>query len=592
MTTIDTTTGSDPTAVPAEADNDRPGTSVAPAVLTGEIFTGEIRPDGGDQQPLPFRVGVLDARELLDSPLHRRKDLGDLSGLRKSIELMGVREPLVVLSRRRPAATSPELPATEQGTVSGDEPGEAQEPIETFEVLVGKRRQYAAIAAERPMVPCWIAEDESEAFHIISVLEANSHRKDFEATEEADSYQLLLDYGWDEEAIAKARNLPVEQIKTAVKARRLPARAQQSLNAGTLTLEMAQLLEEFADSPAEQQQLLAYADDEWKLKHEASKVRGRHAYARSRDQAKLQLLVDGVDLTPKPRDFGYTSCTAVAAENLLDTEGQPVDVEQVKKLPGFHAFVEKQGSQARTVVYCEDPAKYGYTLKTNSAYPGLSPQEIAAKQEQERQHAEFLERLRLAGAVRREFIVATYGSAKTARKLLLDAQRAAASDNLRFFRDLDDLYRSLGGLTGAEIGKAALDRVQRSLVAKYVCGQEYNLAKAEQGHAAYLSGDPAIAWLDRLKADKYPPSDAENELYQSLLPAPQAEEPDEDDVEKEPAEASGTAATSRTEQDDSADTAAPDLEDGPATGLSTGQPDIHVGGTPDGLDQTEYAPAA
>ncbi|MBO3736666.1 ParB/RepB/Spo0J family partition protein [Actinoplanes flavus] len=439
--------------------------------------------------------------------------------------MFGVRDPLVVVSRPAPVN---ELPTEPTPPVDGDE---VDEPVtEVFEVHGGKRRHYAAIKAGQTAVPCIIVEDASAAFEILAMLEINHHHKGLLAMEEAGAYQMLLDLDWDADAIAQARNIAVDQVRTAVKALSLPARAQRALNSGALTIDMATGLEEFADSPEDQQRLLGKIDKgEYEFKHTLSTLRDKRTYRRSRDLEKAQLLVDGVDVTPKPREFGYGS-TAVAADRLVDADNQPLDVEKVKTLSGFHAFVEKNGGQARTVIYCADPAKYGYHLPETDEHEGMSPQEIAEQQEKDRCREEMLDGLRAAAAVRHEFVQRNYGTAKNCRKLATAALRAANNGHGMYRgSDLDGLYRALGGLTSAEIATAGEDRLRRSLIAKFACSQENNLGDALQRNLSWISKEPAVAWFDRLTADGYPMSDAEQLLYQSLLPATAADAVDEDE---------------------------------------------------------------
>lgn len=514
------------------------------SLVVGEIVTGPIRLNTGEDVPLPpFRAGNLDPRHLRDSPLHPRQELGDLAELVASISMFGVRDPLVVVGRPAPVN---ELPAEPTAAADGDE---ADEPVtEIFEVLGGKRRHYAAIEAGQTRVPCIIVDDAGAAFEILAILEANAHRKDLEAIEEAGAYQMLLDLDWDVDAIAQARNIAVEQVTTAVKALSLPSRAQRALNSGTLTLDMAQGLEEFADSPEDQQRLLdKIGKGEYEFKHTLSSLRDKRQYGRSRDLAKAQLLIDGVDVTPKPRGFGYDS-TAVAADRLVDADNQPLDVEKVKTMPGFHAFVEKNGGQARTVIYCEDPAKFGYHRPQADEHEGMSPEEIAEQQEKDRRREEMLDGLRMAQHVRHEFVQRTYGTAKSCRKLATATLRAAnTGQGMYRGSDLEDLYRALGGLTTAEIATAGEDRLRRSLIAKFACSQENNLGDALRG-LSWISKKPAVAWFDRLTADGYPMSEAEQQLYQALQPAPVADPVDVED-DNDDSDDSDAATAGSDEQD-------------------------------------------
>ena len=131
------------------------GTDVVPAppLVIGEIVDGEVHLNTGDQPPLPpIRAGVLDARYLLDPQVFSRTKLGDLTELTASIiERGAVKLPLVVRA-------------------VGYWPGTQ---IEQFEIIKGKRRKYAAIAAERFDVPCWIAQSDDDVQLILDMVAAN-----------------------------------------------------------------------------------------------------------------------------------------------------------------------------------------------------------------------------------------------------------------------------------------------------------------------------------------------------------------------------------------------------------------------------------
>jgi ParB family chromosome partitioning protein len=344
----------------------------------------------------------------------------------------------------------------------------------------------------------------------------------------------MLDFGWSEQQIADARRLKVEQVRTAVRARALPAPARHALNQGTLTEDQVRALDEFEDSPEERQKLLDELGDQWRFKQALARLREKRAYAKNKELARAHLVLGGVDVTPKPRGFRYEG-TATPADQLLDGDGNPVDVETVKTLPGFHGFVEKDGPDARTVVYCDDPAERGYTRKptTSPAHQGMSQEEIAAKEERDRQEAERIERLKLAATVRREFLVATYGTARTAKPLFVAALRTATlGKSLGRSADLNDLYQALGGSDPETLTGAGEDRLRRSLVAKYICNQEYNLSALWQTHGSrygyWLSESEAIAWYDELRDRNYPLTDDEHALYQELSAAEKDDEQDDD----------------------------------------------------------------
>ncbi|GAA3951868.1 ParB/RepB/Spo0J family partition protein [Actinoplanes auranticolor] len=509
---------------------DEPDAAGTDLVATAPALIGEVADEpvhlttAQDGTPLPFRAGLLDARHLHEPQGFKRTKLGDLSDMIASVRLFGVRAPLVV----RSLGLFP--PTDAEGTPVAD-----GEPVEHFAVVDGLRRRNAAIAAERFELPCFIADTDDDVQLILHMLEVNDHHKDLEGIEQADAYQMLLDLGLSDQQIADARRTDVSQVRTAIKALALPSTAQHALNQGTLTLDMALALEEFADDPDAQRKLLDKLDDQYGFKHELSRLHDKRTYARNKEIAKAHLVLEGVEVTPKPRGFGYDG-TAVPADLLLDADGQPVDVEAVKTQPGFHAFVEKDGGHARTVVYCDDPTQRGYTRRKQvpAAHHGMSPEEIAAKELAEQQAKDRLERLTLAATVRREFIVEKFGTAKGARGLFVPALRAATLGKaMSRSADLDELYRALGGSDNDTLTAAGEDRLRRSLVAKYICTLEYNLNGTTQPHRMWIDKQAAVAWYDELRQRQYPLTDDEQELYQSWTATPTADDARYNDEDKQ-----------------------------------------------------------
>ncbi|MBM2623410.1 hypothetical protein JIG36_48740 [Actinoplanes sp. LDG1-06] len=496
-------------------------------VLIGEAVDGPVHLNSTQgEQPLPFRAAVLDARFLHEPQGFKRAKMGDLSDLIASVRLFGVRAPLVVRSIGLHTPTN-----------AAGEPIEGAEPVEHFAVVKGLRRRMAAIAAERFDLPCFIADTDDEIQLILQTLELNDHHKDLEGLEKAEAYQMLLDLGLSDQQIADARRVDVSQIRTAVKARSLPAAAQRALNAGTLDLVQTHALEEFADDPDGQNKLLEKLSNPYDFKHELSRLRERRAYAHHKELVKAQLVLEGVEVTPKPRGFGYDG-TAERADLLVDSDGQPVDIETVKTQPGFRAFVEKDsGGQAQAVVYCDDPAERGYARRkpVPTAYRGLNSEEIAARELEAQQTRERAERLRLAAKVRREFIVAMFGTAKSARSLFVPALRAAMlGKSMNYSGDLDELYRALGGSDDEVLDGAGEDRLRRSLVAKYICTSEDNLEDLARPHRMWVNEERAVAWYDKLRDLGYPLTADEQDLYESWTADDTEMEPDQDTDEAMP----------------------------------------------------------
>ena len=110
-------------------------------------------------------------------PRNPRKDLGDLTELVESIKKHGVLQNLTVIP--------------EEG-----KPGE-------YLVLLGHRRHAAAVEAGLEKVRCQIREGMGENEQIVVMLEENMQRNDLTISEQAQSFQLMLDLGETEDSIAE-----------------------------------------------------------------------------------------------------------------------------------------------------------------------------------------------------------------------------------------------------------------------------------------------------------------------------------------------------------------------------------------------------
>ncbi|MBG0568802.1 ParB/RepB/Spo0J family partition protein [Actinoplanes aureus] len=528
---------------------------VAQPVLIGDIVTGPVHLNVGEDQNLPpIRAGWVDARTLYDNPRNPRRNPRDIDDLRASVAEVGVLVPLVLIDRQPPALMLSDDPveAAEQIRAVNAESAAQAAADPGFTIFMGHRRKYAAIETGRYMVPCWLVPDEGAAHQIMGMLLENGHRAGLTPMEEAEAYHQLTLEGLTAEEIAKVRAISTDEVRTALRARELPKLAQHALNEGTFTIEQAMALEEFKDNPRATERLLGELDNEWRFKQALAAEREKRNFALARERAKAELVLAGVKSTSRPKGFGTTESTAVDVGQLVDADGRDLDVEQVKKLPGFAAFVEKDGATARTVVYCEDPAALGYTRRPQPARPGMSAEQLAAEQEQQQREDEFRDALVVAATVRHEFLCRTYGTAKGARKLAVEAMRAAAlRQNMGRSADFEDLYTALGGSDAEVLRTAGEDRLRRSLVAAWVCRQEYNLSQTLQRYQYSLDKPAAAAWLERLVDARYPLSDAEATLYDSLKPPPAANDQDTD--EQADTEPTGTLQEPAGEDDEPAD---------------------------------------
>jgi ParB/RepB/Spo0J family partition protein len=483
----------------------------------GEVVDGELldqptaveeeTTDGIDYLP-PLIAEYLDPRDLIDNPNNARKDIGDLEDLKASMALIGILCPLVVI------------------------PTQVDGRDDANKIMIGHRRKYAAIALKMFRVPCIVASDEGEALQIIAQLAENGHRVGLTASEEAEAYHQLTLLDWTPEAIAKVRAVPVNAVQQSLKLRQLPAAAVTAVDNGTLTLKESADLDKLTDDPKALARVLN-AGSGYSFKHALAGELSKRYAAKAVAVAKAELVLAGVQITSKPKGFGYAS-TEVDARHLADADGNRLDPATVQTMPGFAAFVEKVGSGANTVVYCKDPAAWGYTRFKPSHVPGLSAEELALRAERERARAEQLAALQVAADVRHAFIREHYGPAKAAKVLFPHALREELTGVHRVhYADVDGLYAALGGTGDEVLATAGEDRLRRALVARWVCAHERNLAFTTQEDAWALDRRAVVFWYERLAADGYPLADAEAILLDSFTNPGTTHDEDEDDEDED-----------------------------------------------------------
>ena len=187
--------------------------------------------------------------------------------------------------------------------------------------------------------------------------------------------------------------------------------------------------------------------------------------------------------------------------------------------------------------------------------------------------------------MRRAFLAATYGTARAAKKVHLDALRDAVRDpdTIRVVSSHEDLAAALAGGAFTDTGAAGIDRLTRMLVAHWLSASETNL---ENCVLQRWNTHPTAArdYLDRLTAAGYTLSEAEQSVYEDLVAeiAAEDEDEDEDDVDDDvdEQEADGPAEDASSDNPVSTDR---DSEGEPATGPTAGD-------EPDGDERPDSEP--
>lgn len=133
-----------------------------------------------------IRISVLQmpVHQLVHHPDNPRKEFGDLSELTESIRKKGIMQNLTIIP-----VECRELPVEQQPNINEINMNGK------FLVLIGNRRMEAAKQAGVEKLPCRIVTGMSKKDQIAVMLEENMQRNDLSISEQANSFQLMLDLG-------------------------------------------------------------------------------------------------------------------------------------------------------------------------------------------------------------------------------------------------------------------------------------------------------------------------------------------------------------------------------------------------------------
>lgn len=453
---------------------------------------------GADPEPPPGRALVqLDPRELLDNPLNPRADLGDVSAEAASMRECGVLEPLIV--------------------VPVEVDGEARHMI-----LFGHRRRAAAIEAGLGTVPCDVRPEYADRLpeQLADMLVENLHRRELSGVEEAGGYaQLSMFDGWTPERIARRLGRPVDRVRAGLAAADVGEQLRPSVVDGSITLEQAAAIEEFAGEEKAYARLLRAASYPPGLHHSIAEERHKRTVEERKVATRTALRDAGVRIVARPREYPYGSVEA-RVEDLTDGDGHHLTAERHAGCPGHAAFVDATSGDA--VFLCQHPKDWGHG--TSASYRHLSRAEVQAAAEAADARRECETALAIADDARRLFL-AEYLARKgrppagTLRIAVTILCRYGATAGTRAAAAL------LLGPTGPDAdqrdtrpAEAALtEAVDRSTENRLpLFALAYAAAAGEQNLTARgrWSFDPAFAvhWLNVLTELGYPITDAEAQL--------------------------------------------------------------------------------
>lgn len=148
----------------------------------------------------PVQTVNLEICDLYPHPNNPRKDLGDITELTESIKKNGIMQNMTVIPGH---FVNGEM-------VKGG-----------YTLIIGHRRCAAAKAAGLVKVPCRIIEDMDDKEQLSIMLEENMQRNDLTIWEQANGFQMMLDFGETEESIAQKTGFSTKTVKRRVEIAKL-----------------------------------------------------------------------------------------------------------------------------------------------------------------------------------------------------------------------------------------------------------------------------------------------------------------------------------------------------------------------------------
>lgn len=203
----------------------------------------------------------IDVNKIYPHPDNPRKDVGDVSELAESIKVSGILQNLTLVPKDK-----------EKGT---------------YTVIIGHRRLAASKLAGLEKVPCVIA-DMSEKEQVATMLLENMQRNDLTVYEQAQGFQMMLDFGETVESIAEQTGFSQSTVRRRVKLLDLDKdKFQASVNRGATIMDFIKLEQiKDVDLKNEVLQTIGTPNFEWNLKNAIQKEKESEKHARNLEIVK------------------------------------------------------------------------------------------------------------------------------------------------------------------------------------------------------------------------------------------------------------------------------------------------------------------
>ena len=164
-------------------------------------------------------VTMIPIAQLHPHPDNPRKDVGDISELTASIKANGVLQNLTVVPRANPDVNYEELCRQYYADPTEENRTKLNQFRNTdgYTVIIGHRRLAAAKAAGLAELPCIVVEDMTPEEQISTMMTENMQRSDLTVYEEAEGFQMMMDFGNSVEQVADKAGFSESTIRRRVK---------------------------------------------------------------------------------------------------------------------------------------------------------------------------------------------------------------------------------------------------------------------------------------------------------------------------------------------------------------------------------------
>lgn len=280
-------------------------------------------------------IVYIDVHKLYQHPDNPRKNVDDLEELAASIKANGILQNLTVV---------PKL-----GEITGKWDGES------YTVIIGHRRLAAAKLAGLEKVPCTVA-DMTPQEQVQTMLLENMQRKDLKVYEEAQGFQMLLDFGDSVEDVSKASGFSTTTIRRRVKLTELDqGKLKEAVDTRQIPLGEFEKLSEL-ENVEDRNALLEYIgtnDFRWKL----NEAMNRQEMNKNLPAIKAWLKSNHINKIPEGKAYN-AEYTRLGDWNDFDAKDWEAALKKIPKLkPGKKYFYSIDERSCHLKLYLYEPVE-------------------------------------------------------------------------------------------------------------------------------------------------------------------------------------------------------------------------------------------